>query len=336
MKQKKAFAIVAASTLAFGLAACSDDSEETPTNGDTQTTGESNGEVSGESPGNRASMIVPFSAGGGSDQSGRAIAAGFESVQDITVTVENIEGGSGAVGYSNFLGQDGSGTALLATETALMALPLVQDVQFTYEDFTPIMKVGDDYTLIVVQPDSEWETCMDVVDAAKADGVMAAVSGATSLDEVVFSLIENDQDVTFDRLPYESGGEVLAGLLGGHVEVASLNPSEVIGQLNAGDLKALCAVAPERYEFDELAEIPTAIEQGIDVAFAQFRGVIAAGGISDEHKNFWIETGKAWEQEESYMDYIDSNYMQAEALYGDEFKTYLDEYNENLKIALGK
>ena len=268
-------------------------------------------------------MVVPFSAGGGSDTSGRAIAAGLEADTGVNISVENREGGSGAVGYSYFLSQEGKDNYLLAAETAMLALPLTQDVQFSYESFTPIMKLGDDYTLMVVGADSKYETCDEVVADAADNRVVAAVSGATSLDEIVFTLVETDQDVEFDRVPFESGSEVLAALLGGQVDVASLNPSEVLGQLESGDLKALCAFADERYEFEALADIPTAIEQGIDVSFAQFRGFIAPGGIRDEAKEYWIAAGEAFAETDAYTTYIDDNLLQPNAVYGDDFVEYL-------------
>jgi putative tricarboxylic transport membrane protein len=277
----------------------------------------------GFAPSGDVRMIVPFSAGGGSDTSGRAIAAALEAESGVNISVENREGGSGAVGYSHFLAQQGKDNYLLAAETAMLALPLTQDVEFDYTSFTPIMKLGDDYTLLVVAPDSEYETCTDVVDAAKDDRVVAAVSGATSLDEIVFTLVEDDQDVEFDRVPFESGSEVLAALLGGQVDVASLNPSEVLGQLESGDLTALCAFAEERYEFEALADIPTATEQGIDVSFAQFRGFIAPGGITDEARDFWIEAGQAFAETPEYDTYISDNLMQPNAVYGDDFVDYL-------------
>ncbi|MEV7631427.1 tripartite tricarboxylate transporter substrate binding protein [Microbacterium sp. NPDC089318] len=281
-------------------------------------------------------MIVPFGAGGGSDVSGRSIATGLEGVTDATITVENREGGSGAVGYSHFLAQEGNGNYLLASETALLALPLTTDVDFSYKSFTPIMKLGDDYTLVVVPGDSAFETCTDVVAAAKSDGVIAAVSGAVSLDEVVFSLIEQDQGVTFDRVPFEGGSEVIAGLLGGTVEVGSLNPSEVLGQLESGDLKALCALSEDRYEYDAIADIPTAKEQGIDVAFAQYRGFIAPGGISDEAKQFWINAAKEFAESDDYAGYIEENLMQAKPLYGDDFADYLAQNSADLEAVVGK
>ena len=285
---------------------------------------------------NDVRMIVPFAAGGGSDVSGRAIASGLEDITGATITVENREGGSGAVGYSNFLAQEGNPDYLLAAETALLALPLTTEVDFDYTSFTPIMKLGDDFTLVVVPADSEFETCTDVVDAAKSDGVVAAVSGAVSLDEVVFTLIEKDQGVQFDRVPYEGGSEVIAGLLGGQVEVASLNPSEVLGQLQSGDLRALCSVSEEPYEYEELADIPTAKEQGIDVAFAQFRGFIAPGGISDEAREYWIDAAKQFAESDAYTAYIEENLMQANAVYGNDFVDYLEQNSSDLEAVVGK
>ncbi|WP_206446110.1 tripartite tricarboxylate transporter substrate binding protein [Agrococcus sp. KRD186] len=282
-------------------------------------------------------MIVPFAAGGGSDVSGRAIASGLEDATGATITTENREGGSGAVGYSHFLAQEGNGNYLLAAETALLALPLTTDVEFNYESFTPIMKLGDDYTLVVVPGDSEFQTCTDVVDAARGDdGVVVAVSGAVSLDEVVFTLIEQDQDIEFDRVPFEGGSEVIAGLLGGTVEVGSLNPSEVLGQLESGDLRAVCALSADRYEYEELADVPTAVEQGIDVAFAQWRGFIAPGGISDEARQYWIDAAEDYVASEEYTAYIEDNLMQANALYGDEFVEYLAQNSADLEAVVSQ
>jgi putative tricarboxylic transport membrane protein len=322
MKSKITTVVATAAISTFALAGCS-------------SAAGAGGSAEGEfQPSGKVTMVVPFAAGGGSDTSGRAIAAGLEDVTGVNITVENREGGSGAVGYSYFLSQEGKDNYLLASETAMLALPLTQDVEFDYTSFTPIMKLGDDFTLLVVRDDSEYETCDEVVDAAADTRVVAAVSGSTSLDEIVFTLVEKDQDVQFDRVPYESGGEVLAGLLGGFVDIASLNPSEVLGQIESGDLRALCAFADERYEYDALADIPTAAEQGIDVAFAQFRGFIAPGGITDEAREYWIAAAEEYAESDDYAAYIEDNLMQANIAYGDDFVTYLEGNNEDLKAVL--
>jgi putative tricarboxylic transport membrane protein len=314
---KSAIAAAAGTALTLGVAACGG--------------GGAGGVRGNDGP---AVMIVPFAAGGGSDVSGRTIAAGLEKVTGRTFTTENREGGSGAVGYSYFLSQRGNPNVLLASETALLALPLTQKVKFDYTSFTPIMKLGDDYTVIVVKADSPYRSCRDVVSAAKAGPVVAAVSGAASLDEVVFSLIEQNQKVKFDRVPFESGGEVLAALLGDQIDVASLNPSEVVGQLESSDLRALCTSADKRYDYRALAQIPTMKEEGIDVSFAQWRGFIAPGGISDEAKQYWIDAGTKFAGSPEYTAYIKDNLMQSNALYGDEFAAHLDHDNTDLQSVL--
>jgi putative tricarboxylic transport membrane protein len=287
-------------------------------------------------PGDRLTMIVPMGAGGGSDLSGRSIAAGLEEVTGKSFSVENQDGGGGAIGYANFLGLQGKADSLLATETALINLALTQDVPFSWESFTPIMKVGQDSTIMVVPSGAQYETCTDVVDAAKEGEVRVAVSGgATGNDAIQFGLIEKDQGVAFQRVPYESGGEAIAAALGGHVDVALTNPGEVIGQLEAGDLKPLCVIAEERYEYEELADIPTTVEQGIDVTFSQYRGIIAPGGISDEAVQYWVDASKKYVETDSFEEYMSTNYMQVDPLFGDDFAAYLKDYEADLKAGLG-
>lgn len=312
--------VTAASLLA--LAACGDSGSDVAEDGSF-------------TPADRVTMIVPFAAGGGSDLAGRATASGLEEVTGTTITVENIVGGSGAVGYSELLGQEGNGDYLLASETSLMSLPLVQDVEFTYESFTPIMKLGEDFNIVIAAADAPYETCMDVVDAAGAGDVTAAVSGSTGPDNVAWTLIADQFDISFQRVTFESSAEVTAAILGNQIDVAATSPGEVLGQLESGDIKPLCALAPERYDYPELADIPTGGEQGVDATFAQWRGFIAPGGISDEAEQYWIDMGTEFAETDGYTEYIDSNMLQPSVLYGDEFAEYLTGYNDDLAAALG-
>lgn len=296
----------------------------------------SSGGGGGFEPKGNVTMIVPFAAGGGSDIAGRATASGLEETTGKTITVQNIDGGSGAVGYSEFLGRSGDPNYLLATETAMLALPATQDVKFTYESFTPIMKLGDDYTLIVAKADSPLKTCSDLTDKAKSERTVVAISGATGLDNITFTLMEKATGAKFDRVPFESGAEVITAALGGQVEAISVNPGEVSGQLESGDLKALCAASEERYEYPALKDIPTAKEQGIDVAFAQFRGVIAPGDIPEDAKQYWIDKSKEFAKTDAYTKYIEDNMMQPNVAYGDDFSKYLAENDKDLRKAIGK
>lgn len=282
-------------------------------------------------------MVVPFGAGGGSDAAGRALAKGFEQVDKrLNISVENREGGSGAVGYSYFFSKQRDPEYLLPAETALLALPIDKRIKFDYKTFTPLMMGAEDFTILVVAPDSPYASCADVVNAAKRTRVVAAVSGATSLDNVVFSLVERKTGAKFARVPFESGSEVLAALLGGRIDVASLNPGEVIGQLKANKLKALCAFADKRYTYPELKGIPTAKEQGVDVAYAQFRGLIAPGNIEPAARTYWLHIARAYVRTPAYKQYVAGNFLQPNQAFGDDFVAYLERNSAELARALGK
>ena len=322
MKRRSLLTAGALGSLGLALAACSDNGSGTGADGEFD-------------PGNRVTMIVPFSAGGGSDIAGRAIAAGLEEVTGATITVENRVGGSGAVGYTDLVNAEGDGTVLLASETALITLPIVQDVDFSYESFTPIMKAGEDFNIVVVAADSPFQSITDVIEAAKDEKLTAAVSGATGPDHIAWSLIEQEQDITLERVTFESSSEVLAALMGGHVQVAASSPGELTGQLESGDIRALCALAPERYDYELLADVPTGAEEGVEVTFAQWRGFIAPGGIDDAAREYWIEKAKEYEKTDAYAEFIESNMLQPATSYGDDFVAYLEEYAADVESVLG-
>jgi putative tricarboxylic transport membrane protein len=282
-------------------------------------------------------MIVPFEPGGGSDILGRAMAAGLEEVREgVNITVENRAGGSGAVGYSYLLEQRGDPHFLLASETTAVALPITTETPWEWEDFTPVAQIAEDATLLIVAKDSGFRSLQDVIDAARERRVTVGVAGATGLDTIVMGLVEEETGVDFERVVFQSGGEIVAAMLGGEIDIASLNPSEVIGQIKAGDLRPLAVFAQKRYEGGILADVPTAKEEGIDVSFTQYRGLFAAGGIEPAARRYWEEAIVDWTDTDSYDKYIKDNYLISVIRTGQEFEDYLKEYERQVRQVLGK
>ena len=281
-------------------------------------------------------MIVPFEAGGGSDILGRAMASGMEQVREVNITVENRPSTTGAVGYAYLLEQQGDPHYMLASETTAVALPITTETPWTWEDFTPIGQIAEDATLLVVPQDSEFGSLQDVIDAAKQRRLTVGVAGTTGLDTIVFGILEERAGIEFEYVVFESGGEIVNALLGGDIVMASLNPSEVIGQLEAGDLKALVAFAEKPYESGELADVPTAKEEGFDVAFTQYRGLLGPGGIQPEERQYWADALVAWTDTGNYDKYIRDNYLISVIRMGQEFETYLQKYEKTIRNVLAK
>jgi putative tricarboxylic transport membrane protein len=281
-------------------------------------------------------MIVPFEAGGGSDILGRAMASGMEKVREVNITVENRPSTTGAVGYSYLLEQQGDPHYLLASETTAVALPITTETPWTWEDFTPIGQIAEDATLMIVPQDSEFGSLQDVVDAAKQRRLTAGVVSTTGLDTIVFGLLQERAGIEFEYVVFESGGELVTALLGGDILLASLNPSEVIGQIEAGDLKALVAFAEKPYEGGELADVPIAKDEGYDVAFTQYRGLFGPGGIPPEARQYWADALVAWTETDNYDKYILDNYLISLIRTGQEFESYLQEYEKTIRRVLGE
>ena len=281
-------------------------------------------------------MIVPFEAGGGSDILGRAMASGMELVREVNITVENRPSTTGAVGYAYLLEQQGDPHYMLASETTAVALPITTETPWTWEDFTPIGQIAEDATMLLVPQDSEFGSLQDVVDAAKQRRLTVGVAGTTGLDTIVFGILEERAGIEFEYVVFESGGEIVNALLGEDIDLASLNPSEVIGQIEAGDLKALVAFAEKPYEGGELADVPIAKDEGYDVAFTQYRGLFGPGGIPPEARQYWADALLAWTKTDNYDKYIRDNYLISVIRMGQEFESYLQEYEKTIRKVLGE
>ncbi|MGI6878538.1 tripartite tricarboxylate transporter substrate binding protein [Microbacterium sp. gxy059] len=296
------------------------------------SSGGSGGSSDGEySPSGTVKMVVAMAAGGGSDRAMRVMSQAInEGAEGYSTVVENREGGGGAVGWSYFYGLAGQPQHLVKAETAIHTLPMQEgvDVPWTYADFTPIALFAEDSRMVVAPADSDLDTCSDLVDST---GLSVGVSGTFGADGMVLHHLD-EAGLDADRVPFGSTGEVITGILGGQIDAAPASAAAVKPYVESGDLKALCTLTEERYADDEvLADVPTAIEEGIDATVVIWRGILAAPDISDEAQQFWIDEVKRAVETDEYKDYITTDLLIEKQLYGDEFATYLDEYDAEIQ-----
>ncbi|MGH3098165.1 MAG: tripartite tricarboxylate transporter substrate binding protein [Streptosporangiales bacterium] len=287
-------------------------------------------------PSGTVNVDVPFAPGGGSDVFGRAMAQGFEGVRPgLSLTVHNRAGGSGAVGYTFLYSKQGNPNYLVPSETTAVALPLSTKTPWKWTDFTPIMQIAEDTSMLLVPTDSPYKSLKDFVAAAKAGKhLRIGVTGTTSIDAIQVGLMEKDAGIKLRRVVFESGGEMVTSLLGGNADGGMLNPSEGLEQVKAGKLRAIAVFADHRYKSPLLKDVPTAKEQGVDVSVGQYRGVFAAGDITSAQEKYWEKTTKLWTQSPSFKKYIEQNDLRKVVRPHDEFVSYLHDYQGTLKKAM--
>lgn len=280
-------------------------------------------------------LIVQADAGGGSDIFARTIAEllSTEELVSQPISVVNKPGGSGAVAYA-YLQQKGVDPHFLATVTlSYLSTPLQQDTGFTYQDFSNLAVLAVDDFIAVVPADSPYESLDDLVAAAEASPDEIKVGGTQlgSSDSIIPALLEQAADVEFNYITFESGGEVNAAVLGGTVDFAIANPGESLSLIEGGELRAISSFSPERLEgFD----VPTAQEQGYDVTWEQFRGIIAPGGLSDEERAFWEDALAQMAEASAWQDYLEENTLRPLMLTGDDAEEYIAEQSTALEAVL--
>ena len=109
-------------------------------------------------------MIVPYSAGGTTDLTGRQLAIRMEKFLGQSITVVNQGGASGSIGAKTVLDADPDGYTILYTAESLGTQRVMGISEMSYDDFAPIMVTVNDPKVIVVNKTSKYETLQDLVD----------------------------------------------------------------------------------------------------------------------------------------------------------------------------
>jgi putative tricarboxylic transport membrane protein len=126
-------------------------------------------------------------------------------------------------------------------------------------------------------------------------------------------------------------------MLAGNVDFSFLNPSEALGQLQAGKLRGLAVFSDKRYAAGSgLENIPTAKEQGINVTFSQFRGLMGPPGLTPAQVKFWADAAKKWTATPSYQQYIKKNALMPAFATGSQFVNLMQTQDAQMKASFGQ
>lgn len=254
-------------------------------------------------PGKPITMIAPAAPGGGSDVLSRTIAqiVANEKLTSQPMIVQNVPGGGQAIGLTQLAQAKGNTHMLAVANPASVAGLLVAGKGApSIKDLTMIAQLALDEQLIVVRSDSRFKTIQDVIAESKKKENSISISGSDQADRVCSRMFEKFAGIKMRYTPFNSGGEQMTALLGGHVDLQWANPPEFIGQYEAKQVRPL--VLAQEHRISQFKDIPTFKELGINLVFKFFRGVIAPPGLPPEVVAYYegmlkkmIET-KAWKE----------------------------------------
>jgi putative tricarboxylic transport membrane protein len=239
------------------------------------------------------------------------------------IVAENRVGGSGAVGWGYLYNQAGNPYAISSTSGSYITTPLQADTPWGPTDFTPIALMATDDLVLVVNGNSDIDNFEEFIERAKSEPLAIGGMGAVNVDFIVPTLLAEAAGFDFDYVAFNEVGELQTALLSDALDAMMANPGEIMGMIEAGELKALAysgVATPEALE-----GLPTFQEAGYDVAISMPRGLVLPPDVPEETQEWWIETMKKVVETPEWQQYIETNLLTENIRYGEDFRTFLAE-----------
>lgn len=282
-------------------------------------------------------IVVPSAAGGGLDLVARTLQNAIvqEKVSSRPVTVLNRPGGAGTVGLAYINAHRGDGHYV-----SVQALPIVTNrltglSSVGIDDVTPLGMFVTEQVVFSVPASSPIKSGKDLIQMLRQNprNVIIGVSsspGGQSHDAAALVLKAAGQDPTKLKIVFfDSGGEAMTSLMGGHVTVTATPAGTAIGPSQSGRVRMIAIAGPER-EHGALADVPTWKEQGLDVDFTTWRVLVGPKGMPANEIAWWDNVLQKATSSPEWATAIERNEWTAAYRNSAQTKQFLEDENKRL------
>ncbi len=273
-------------------------------------------------------ILAPAAPGGGWDGFARESQAVLRQNGIVSnPQVVNIPGAGGTIGLSQFVQEQGREDMLMVTGGVMVGAIELANNPESFDDVTPIARLADDYAVLVVPDDSEFQTLDDFLAAWQENPGANSIGGGSlgSIDHLLGGLMAQELGMSpreLNYIAYSGGGEALNSLLS-HTTAAGMSGyNEVADQIEAGNLRALAISSEERLPG---VDIPTFMEQGLDISMSNWRGFVAPPGISKEARAEYAAIVEEMQATEDWQNAVERNSWVAAYQVDEELESFLEE-----------
>ncbi len=227
-------------------------------------------------------MLVGFAAGGGTDVAARVVAQPISEILGQTVVVEDRPGASGLIAAQDLAKSDPDGyTLMMGSQTTCAVAPaLYRKVTVDpVKDFTAVALTGASPLVLVVNPSFAAHSVADVIAMAKASPgkINFGTGGVGTTPHMTAELFQFDAGIKMVHVAYRGEAGAINDLLAGQIPLMFSNLSAVMGQINAGTLRALAVTSAKRSP--SAPDIPTVAETGLPGFESEtWFGIVAPAG----------------------------------------------------------
>lgn len=284
--------------------------------------------TTGTDPSTKLTFMSPSAPGGGWDLAARESQQALRAGGIVNnVQVVNVPGAGGTIGLSQFVGLGADPTNLMMTGTVMMGAINVNKSTVDLSDTTPIARLAEDYEVFIVPANSPYETLDDFIADWKQNPHSVAIGGGGvgGTDHLLAGLVAEEAGIDpgdINYVSYAGGGEVLTSLLSNTVAIGVSGYNEFSDQIEAGNLRALAVSAEEPIDG---IDVPTLIDQGVDVHLPNWRGIVAPPGITDAERDQLVAIFEEMAATPEWQDTLERNSWEPALLTGDDFAAFIEE-----------
>lgn len=310
-------------------------SSETSTKSTSESSSEkSNSENVSDYPNKPITLVVSYSAGGGTDTGARILQPYLEDELGVSINIVNKPGGSGWVGWTELANSDTDGYTvgyLNSPNIITGYLDPKYNREQDLEGFQPIANHVLDPGVVAIRPDEDRFTDFEsFVKYAQENEVTATTSGVGSNDHMAILKLNKFYDTNITPVHTKGAAEGSAQVMGGHVDVFVAKVGEAAVKHQNGELKAIAVMTKERSPF--IDEVPTTKELGYpEVTSWSARGIAAPVGISEEKLNVLQAAFKKAIENKEQVDQMEEQGLQVKFMGSKEYYNMLKEDEESVK-----
>ena len=229
-------------------------------------------------------IVVPFAAGGGTDQYARLLAAELTQ-RGTQVIVENKPGASGIVAADHVARSRPDGQTLLMSSLSTLATNTVMYDKLPYDpvkSFAPVTQIAYQPTIVVGRTDLPYKNIKEMVAYAKTNPgkINRGSPGASILTNLAPMAFESMAGISTTHIPFNGDTPGLQALLGGQIDIQGTSITGPLQHIRAGKMRVLGVMDDKR--LPQVPEAPTFKEQGYDIEALLWYGLSAPAATPKE------------------------------------------------------
>ncbi|MDK2799450.1 MAG: putative tricarboxylic transport rane protein [Clostridiales bacterium] len=243
-------------------------------------------------PKKQITLVIQAAPGGASDTVSRTVAGLMEKKLGVPVVGVNKTGAAGSVAMSYVKESKADGYTIGYVPVELSMVKALGYADISPKDYDLLGRAIVIPAAVTVKSDSPWKTLDDLIAYAKENPskLKAGNSGTGSIWHIAACALEDTSGIKLNHVPFDGAAPAVAALLGGHVDVVTVSPSEVLSGVKSGELRVLGVMGAERSAL--IPDVPTLKESGLNANVVAWGGFAAPKGLPKEVREKLIESVK--------------------------------------------